>query len=168
MTSSTATRGAVGQTPARPVTAAIGAEGYAVAIEVGPFSLRADEPLERQGADTGPTPHQLVAAGLASCTAMTLRMYADRHAWPLTAARVEVRERRTEDPDRGPVAFNVSVALEGPLEPAAHEALMSVAARCPVHQTLQKGAEITLVADRFREHDAPDLRSDGDQVVRDA
>ena len=132
--------------PTRHVTASLKSQGYAVDIDVGPFSLRADEPQDRGGTDTGPTPHQLVAAGLASCTAMTLRMYAARHAIPLDSARVTVMERRPHDYTRGPIAFDVRVSLTGRLDPTSREALMAVAARCPVHQTLAKGAEVTLAA----------------------
>ena len=135
-----------GAAPLRRVTARLGPQGYAIDISAGPFPLRADEPGDRGGTDTGPTPHQLVAAGLASCTAMTLRMYAVRHALPLDGAQVAVVEGRAQDPARGPIAFEVHVSLPASLDPASHEALMAVAARCPVHQTLVKGAEVTLVA----------------------
>ena len=128
----------------RPVRAVLARAGYRTEVAVGPFTLLADEPADRGGSDTGPTPHQLVAAGLASCTAMTLRMYAERHALPLEGVEVAVEERRPTDATRGPIAFDIRVRLDGPLDEAARASLLSVAARCPVHRTLGTGAELTL------------------------
>src|SRR5579872_2161311 len=77
--------------------AAIGTAAYATNIRSGRHTLTADEPVTAGGQDTGPNPSALLAAALASCTAITLRMYADRKQWPLESVSVDVNLQRAED-----------------------------------------------------------------------
>ncbi|WP_448661938.1 OsmC family protein [Sphingomonas sp. CJ20] len=72
-------------------TAHIGRDRYATRIEVGPRMVTADEPASRGGGDTGFAPYDLLLASLGACTAITLRMYADRKAWPLESLDVVLR-----------------------------------------------------------------------------
>jgi putative redox protein len=67
-------------------TAAVTSEEkpYGVHIDAGGHALRGDEPVDQGGADTGPAPFGLLLSGLGGCTAITLRMYAERKGWPLT------------------------------------------------------------------------------------
>jgi putative redox protein len=69
-------------------TATIGTDRYHVDLQAGRHGLAADEPAEHGGADTGPPPFGLLLSGLGACTAITLRMYADRKGWPLEGAAV--------------------------------------------------------------------------------
>ena len=64
---------------------------YRVDVHVGAHQLVADEPVATGGGDLGPTPFGLLLSALAACTATTLRMYADRHGWPLASIDVGVR-----------------------------------------------------------------------------
>ena len=66
-------------------TARIGRDQYRTQIEVGGHALIADEPQALGGANAGPAPYDLLLASLGACTAITLRMYADRKAWPLNS-----------------------------------------------------------------------------------
>src|SRR2546430_13474768 len=64
---------------------------YGVRINTGGHALRGDEPVDHGGADTGPAPFGLLLSGLGACTAITLRMYAERKKWPLSGVDVELR-----------------------------------------------------------------------------
>ncbi|HEV2365913.1 MAG TPA: OsmC family protein [Caulobacteraceae bacterium] len=113
-------------------------------IDVAGARITADEPIEHGGGGTGPSPHQLLAAALSACTAMTLRLYADRKGWPLAHAHVEVEHRREEGVAPQDLFFR-RVRLEGPLDPAQKERLIEIAQRCPVHRTLVAGSRIETV-----------------------
>jgi putative redox protein len=107
-------------------------------IEVGPHQLRADEPEEKGGGDTGPSAHELLLSSLAACTTLTLRLYAHRKGWPLTDATV----RLTAEHEEGRYVINRQVHLEGPLDVDQRTRLLEIADRCPVHRTLT--AEIVI------------------------
>ena len=67
---------------------------YATTIEAGAHRLIADEPRSNGGADAGPDPYELLLASLGACTAITLRMYADRKQWEMSALTVELHFTR--------------------------------------------------------------------------
>jgi putative redox protein len=101
-------------------------------IEVGPHRLRADEPEEKGGGDTGASPHELLLSSLAACTSVTLRLYAHRKGWPLTNAKIRLSGRHED----GRYVINRQVQLEGPLDLDQRARLLEIADRCPVHRTL--------------------------------
>ena len=112
-----------------------------VEVSAGGRSFPADEPIAAGGGGAGPSPHDLLAAGLAACTAMTLRLYADRKAWPLE--RIDVAVDHLRQPDAAPPdLFRRQIVLTGPLDEAQRERLMQIAERCPVHRTLTAGARV--------------------------
>ena len=110
-------------------------------MRVGGAQFLADEPEEAGGLGSGPTPYDLLSAGLGACTAMTLRMYADRKGWPLERTRVTVGHARAADRTPRDV-FSRQVAMTGALDPNQRARLMEIAGRCPVHRTLTEGAAI--------------------------
>jgi putative redox protein len=104
-------------------------------IEVRDHALMADEPEERGGDDEGPSPQELLAASLASCTAITIEMYADRKGWEIGEVVVDVNY---EPAQRGsPTKFAMTVRLPKELPEEQRERLMQIAAKCPVHRTLE-------------------------------
>ena len=104
-------------------------------VEVREHHLTADEPEERGGDDTGPSPQELLAASLASCTAITIEMYADRKGWQIGEVVVD---GDYEPAQRGsPTKFEMTVKLPKELPEEQRERLMQIAARCPVHRTLE-------------------------------
>lgn len=112
-------------------------------VTAGRHVLGADEPVASGGLDTGPDPFELVLAGLGACTAMTLRMYAERKGLKLDKVRVELRHVRRATPSAGLVdRFERVIALEGDLDSDARQRLLEIAERCPVSQTLQRSSEI--------------------------
>jgi len=104
-------------------------------VDVREHSLTADEPEGRGGDDQGPSPQELLAASLASCTAITIEMYADRKGWEIGEVTVDVDY---EPAQRGsPTRFSMSVRLPKELPEEQRERLMQIAAKCPVHRTLE-------------------------------
>jgi putative redox protein len=120
------------------VRASIGIENYKTALEAGHHQLTADEPLAAGGADTGPRPHELVLSGLAACTAITLRMYAERKQWTLRTVEVECRMTKDSDHER----IDRTLTLGGDLSEDQRKRLADIAERTPVTLTLKRGIEI--------------------------
>ena len=102
----------------------------------------ADEPAEVGGLGSGPTPYDLLCAGLGACTAMTVCMYARRKSLPLRWVRVCVGHIRTKG-DTPADGFMREVALEGGLTDEQRARLIEIAERCPVHSTLKQGALVS-------------------------
>lgn len=132
------------------VTARIGEHGYRTEIEAGGHTIIADEPIAEGGTDQGPTPYDLLASAVGACTAMTLRMYADRKKWPLQGVTVHLRHGRNyaaddRDCEDAPVrmdAIERRVEFEGPLSEEQKQRLIEIADRCPLHRTLEAGVKI--------------------------
>jgi putative redox protein len=132
------------------VTARTGPGGLLTEVLINRHSLVADEPVPAGGTDQGPTPYDLLTAALGACTAMTLRMYADRKGWPLEAATVRLEHAKIHAADCEACETRAGrldrivreIEIEGPLEPAQKERLLQIADRCPVHRTLTSEVEI--------------------------
>lgn len=136
---------------ARSVLVAETGEGnYANRVEVNGHTLRADEPREAGGGDTGPSPYDFLLAALGACTSMTLRMYAERRGWPLEGVRVRLRHAKIhasdceqcETEDGRIDQIKREITLEGPLEADQRKRLLEIAEKCPVHRTLHSEVEI--------------------------
>jgi putative redox protein len=109
--------------------------GYLHDIEIREHRLISDEPEDRGGSDQGPTPTELLAASLASCTAITLEMYADRKEWGL--GTIEVTVDYQEPTHEDPATFDVRVRLGAELSDEHLDRLKVIAGKCPVHRTLK-------------------------------
>ena len=108
---------------------------YTHDIEVRHHSVTADEPETAGGDDLGPSPQELLAAALASCTAVTMEMYAQRKGWDVTGLAVDCRYTPAE---RGcPTRFELVFTMPATLEEDQIERLQVIAAKCPVHRTLE-------------------------------
>jgi putative redox protein len=109
--------------------------GFQHEIEIGEHEVTADEPEQNGGTDLGPSPQELLAASLASCTAITIEMYAQRKGWEIGDIAVDVDY---EPAQRGsPTKFTMKVAMPKELPEEQRERLMQIAAKCPVHRTLE-------------------------------
>lgn len=117
-------------------------DGYAHDVEIeGGHTIRVDEPTAAGGTDTGPSPTRLVAAGLASCIAITVEMYADRKGWDVGPAEVDVRVSYR---DYTPLSFAVTLRLAGGLSDEQRERLLAVAGKCPVHKLIAGETEVVI------------------------
>jgi len=105
------------------------------AVEMRDHRVTADEPKDQGGEDTGPSPQELLAASLASCTAITMEMYAQRKGWELGEVTVDVNY---EPAQRGsPTRFRMVVNFPKELPEDQRERLMQIGAKCPVHRVLE-------------------------------
>jgi putative redox protein len=111
-------------------------------------AILADEPAEAGGLDSGPTPYELLSAALAACTAMTMRLYADRKQWLLPGFEVEVAHSILpgvgEDAPRD--LFTRRIVFDAPVEAEQEKRLLEIADRCPVHRTLMRGFQVVTEA----------------------
>jgi putative redox protein len=125
-------------------------KGYAHSLTVAQHTLVADEPREKGGTDTGPSPTQLLALSLASCTAITIEMYAGRKGWEVGQLEVEV------DYELGkgelPSYYDLVIKLPEALPDEQVERLRVIAGKCPVHRALTGKVEIS---DRVERAAAP-------------
>jgi len=108
--------------------------GFAHDVETAGHSLIADEPPDRGGTDEGPSPTRLLAAALASCTAITVEMYADRKGWELPDLRVEVEMNGSLV--KGDASYEVVLHLPGGLTEEQTRRITTIAGKCPVHKAV--------------------------------
>jgi putative redox protein len=111
---------------------------YEQRLRVGRHDLVADEPAVVGGGDTGASPYGLVLAGLAACTAITLRMYAERKGWELGPVHVDVLMRRDQDVE----TIERTVKLAPTVTPEQRTRLAEIAEKTPVTKTLRRGTAI--------------------------
>lgn len=119
-------------------------ESYRTEIMVRGYTIVADEPVAAGGTDTGPTPYDLLVAGLGACTAMTLRMYAQRQGWPMESVVVRLEHEKIHAKDcpecdqSNPRIDRIEreIEINGALNVDQKRRLMEIADKCPVHRTL--------------------------------
>jgi len=124
---------------------------YAVLASDGRHAFVLDESKEDGGDDLGPAPHEAVLAALGACTAITLRMYADRKQWPLYEVSVHLTHEKVRVEDCGECTdedvrlanqdgridvIHTDISVRGDLDQAQVDRLLEIAQRCPVHRTL--------------------------------
>jgi putative redox protein len=143
MTSDTAedtrTDGVVARTPAG---------GLRTEVSVNGHSFVADEPVALGGTDAGPTPLDYLAAAVGSCTAITVRMYANRKGWPLDDVRVSMRHGRVAGAaPASSYRLEKEIELVGALTDEQRDRLRAIADRCPVKLAVERGIPIVSVPD---------------------
>jgi len=114
------------------VTAQIDSIDYQVQFDDGTHTWVADEPPSLGGGDVGPAPFSLLLSSLGACTAITLRMYAQRKGWPLARVRMKLSLDNGRD---GPT-IDRQIMLDGDLSGEQRERLLQIANACPVHKLL--------------------------------
>ena len=126
------------------------ADGFTTQIVTGKHQLIADEPISFGGNDFGPSPYDLVTAGLGTCTAMTLHLYAKRKKWDLESVTIDINHGKIhaedcencEDPSKKIDHFDKTIVLNGNLDDQQKQRLLEIADRCPVHKTLSQSSII--------------------------
>jgi len=127
---------------------------FAQDVMAGRHRFRADEPLSVGGADKGPSPYDLLVAALGTCTAMTVRMYADLKKIPLQRVSVELKHEKVhaqdcvdcDSKDAKLDRIDRVLTFEGALDETQRARLLEIADKCPVHRTLERGITISTVA----------------------
>jgi len=125
-------------------------DGFTTQMKVGNHFMVADEPITYGGNDFGPSPYELVSAGLSACTAMTIQMYVKRKGWDLQNIEVHTNYEKThaldcedcEAPSAKIDTFNREIKLEGVLDEKQIKRIMQIADKCPVHKTLNSEIQI--------------------------
>lgn len=129
------------------------------AVQAGPHRLFADEPLSVGGMDSGPSPYDFLAIGLAACTSMTIRMYADFKKIELGRISVDVAHEKLhardcaectdeERTDPGKIdRFMRTIRIDGPVPDELRAKLGEIAGKCPVHRTLESVAKVTTLVE---------------------
>ena len=114
---------------------------FQLTVRSGEHTLFADEPESVGGLGSGLSPYELVSAGLAACTGLKMRLYANRKGFPLERATTSVRHEKVADimpPDR----FTRTIVLDGPLSDDQRARILEIADRCPVDLTLVRGSDV--------------------------
>jgi putative redox protein len=145
---------------------------YQVDVRVGRHRIGVDEPASHGGGDSGPTPIGLLISAVGSCTAITLRMYAERKGWPLEDIRVHVAYEKGPD---GANRITRRIDLIGPLDDAQRARMLEIAERTPVTLAVREGTPIvpaaghqqTVPAARAVEHETGQTAQTG-QTARTA
>jgi putative redox protein len=130
-----------------------GADGFTTQMKVGKHFMTADEPEKFGGNDFGPSPYELLTAGLSACTVMTLQMYAKRKGWPLDNVEVHTSYTRNHavdcedcEKDSSKIdTFNKTLILRGELSEEQRARLLEIADRCPVHKTLLSPTQVITI-----------------------
>jgi putative redox protein len=118
-------------------------QGYTHEVEIqGGHRLVIDEPTEAGGGDQGPSPTRTLAAALASCTAITTEMYADRKGWEVGDLEVDVEMEYGQS--GVPQSFAVTLHLPDDLSEEQAERLREIAGKCPVHRALTGERQVTI------------------------
>ncbi|MFQ6018445.1 MAG: alpha/beta fold hydrolase [Kiloniellaceae bacterium] len=139
--------------PGTVVVQETGAGRFAQRIAAGKHAMSADEPIEYGGDDSGPGPYDLLLAGLGACTAMTLRMYAERKDWPLERVTVALGHEKIHAEDCADCETRAGridrierrLGLKGGLDEAQQAKLLEIAEKCPVHRTLT--SEVSIITE---------------------
>jgi putative redox protein len=118
--------------------ASIGTVDYATAITTGHHKLTVDEGPELGGKDAGPAPYDLLSSALGACTVITLRMYAERKQWPVTAVQADIHFSRGEDKSE---RIDRVLRIEG-ADAEQKKRMAEIAERTPVTLTLKRSLEI--------------------------
>ncbi len=132
------------------VVVRIAKEKYTTEIMARQHQLLADEPKDVDGNDYGPTPYELLLSSLGACTAMTLRMYADRKGWPLEEVLVHLSHDKRhcedcQDPENSKTKIDYierHLEIIGDLDDQQRQRLLQIANKCPVHKTLHNTIKV--------------------------
>src|SRR5688572_19404595 len=123
------------------VSATIGTDKYKTTLRTDTHTIIGDEPLDNGGRDYGPGPGDFLRMSLASCTAITLRMYADRKGYDVREIEVKVHTQEAE----GKNIFHRHIHIDGNIDEPVRKRMVQTANACPVHKILTRPIEVTTI-----------------------
>lgn len=115
---------------------------YTTELQVNQYTFIADEPKDIGGQDLGPKPGDYLCMALASCTAITLRMYAQRKGWSIEQISVKVDLAKSDDTPAGNQTFYCEVSVKGNLAEEQMARLLQIAKACPIHRLLTRPCDV--------------------------
>lgn len=123
-------------------------KAYTSELQINQHQLMVDEPMDKGGEDTGPAPGDYLCAALASCKAITLRMYAERKQWNVGEIKVKVDLERDNSTDPSTNIFLSEISFTGKVDEEQRKRLEVIANSCPLHKLLSRPNEIrtTMIA----------------------
>nr|WP_315224750.1 OsmC family protein [uncultured Flavobacterium sp.] len=121
--------------------ATIGKQKYKTEVQTGNHIITSDEPIEVGGQDLGFTPTELLESSLAACTAMTIRMYADRKEWDLDKVEIKVGFKRNLTTNQ--ITFTKEIQLYGKLDYDQRERLLEMGSKCPIEKVITGNVLVT-------------------------
>jgi len=125
------------------VKVTVGKEKYKTVVYAGKHGIIVDEPENMGGRDLGMDPFALLMASLGACTAITIKMYADRKNWSLNSTVIELSLKREKINGKDHAEITTNISIFGDLSAAEKARLLEIAKACPVHKTLT--GEITII-----------------------
>jgi len=130
-------------TTRRSVTATLDGAPYTTRISTRGLEMIADEPADHGGSDLGLRPHELLLSSIAACTAITMRMYADRKQWKVDRIHVTASMEREQHGKAIDTRIHLEVDVPTELPADQRERMLQIARACPVHRTLESPIHIT-------------------------
>ena len=124
---------------ANSVVVVQGSAPYEVIMQAGQYQFTADEPTTMGGGNLGPNPYEYLLLALGSCTAITLRLYAERKGYTLTDLKITLRHEKLENRQD---KITRHIQIDGDFDDAAVARFLDIAAKCPVARTLLAGVEL--------------------------
>lgn len=133
-----------------------GQTNYKTVLTAGGHELTADEPVQAGGTNKGPDPYDYLLMSLGSCSAITIKMYADRKKWPVRDIYIELRHHKShaedckecEDPKARIDHIEKEITVTGDLTDEQVQKLLDISARCPVHKTLTGNVKISSLIEK--------------------
>lgn len=125
------------------ISASLGAQDFTTQLTNDTHRWVADEPKEIGGTDQGPNPYELMLSALSACSAITMKMYANRKSWPLEG--VDIQCDLVKQEVGGVSSIRRKINLEGPLDAEQRERLFQIADMCPIHKMLSNSIVINSV-----------------------
>jgi len=126
------------------ISASLGSSDFVTNINNDTHTWMADEPLEIGGSNQGPNPYEMMLSALSSCSAITMKMYANRKAWPLQGVDIQCDLVKPEL--NGTSFIQRKMSLKGPLDMEQTDRLLQIADLSPIHKMLSHG--IVIVSQR--------------------